>query len=64
MIGEGIPAQSATSDTITILNFGMGIAMAATGMDLMPAASSAAVLFLGKSGGLKTTKIGDFILRP
>lgn len=62
MIGEGLPIQSATSDNITILNFGMGSAMAATVMDLLSAVSPAAVLFLGKCGGLKKTKIGDFIL--
>jgi hypothetical protein len=48
---------------ITILNFRMGIAMAATGMDSLLAASPAAVVFRGKSGGLKTTNIGGFILR-
>ncbi|MEQ1829854.1 MAG: AMP nucleosidase [Pirellula sp.] len=62
MIGDGLPIQSATAENITILNFGMGSAMAATVMDLLSAVSPAAVLFLGKCGGLKKTKIGDFIL--
>jgi AMP nucleosidase len=60
--GEGCPIQSATADNITILNFGMGSAMAATVMDLLSAVCPQAVLFLGKCGGLKKTKIGDFIL--
>ena len=60
--GEGFPIQSATADNVTILNFGMGSAMAATVMDLLSAVSPQAVLFLGKCGGLKKTKIGDFIL--
>ena len=60
--GDGFPIQSATFDNVTILNFGMGSAMAATVMDLLAAVSPQAVLFLGKCGGLKKTKIGDFIL--
>jgi AMP nucleosidase len=62
IFGEGCPIQSATSGNLTILNFGMGSAMAATVMDLLSAVSPKAVLFLGKCGGLKKTKIGDFIL--
>jgi AMP nucleosidase len=60
--GEGCPIQSATADKLTILNFGMGSAMAATVMDLLSAVAPQAVLFLGKCGGLKKTKVGDFIL--
>ena len=60
--GDGFPIQSATFDGVTILNFGMGSAMAATVMDLLSAVAPQAVLFLGKCGGLKKTKIGDFIL--
>ena len=54
--------QSATAENLTILNFGMGSAMAATVMDLLAAVEPKAVLFLGKCGGLKKTKVGDFIL--
>ena len=54
--------QSATAADITILNFGMGSAMAATVMDLLAAVAPKAVLFLGKCGGFKKTKVGDFIL--
>src|SRR3989440_11833384 len=54
--------QSATAQDLTILNFGMGSAMAATVMDLLAAIEPKAVLFLGKCGGLKKTKVGDFIL--
>ena len=60
--GEGYPIQSATAEDLTILNFGMGSAMAATVMDLLSAVDPRAVLFLGKCGGLKKTRIGDFIL--
>jgi AMP nucleosidase len=55
--------QSATFDGITIINFSMGSAMAATIMDLLTAINPKAVLFLGKCGGLKKkNEIGDLIL--
>lgn len=61
--GVGKPMMSATADNITIINFGMGSAMAATVMDLLSAISPKAVLFLGKCGGLKKkNKLGDLIL--
>jgi AMP nucleosidase len=60
--GAGYPIQSASADDLSILNFGMGSAMAATVMDLLSAVEPKAVLFLGKCGGLKKTRIGDFIL--
>jgi AMP nucleosidase len=57
------PMCSATYDNITIINFGMGSASAATVMDLLSAISPKAVLFLGKCGGLKRkNNIGDLIL--
>ncbi len=62
IIGKDRPMQIATHDNITIINFGMGSAMAATVMDLLSAITPKAVLFLGKCGGLKKTKIGDLIL--
>jgi len=55
--------QNVTADGITIINFGMGSANAATVMDLLTAAEPKAVLFLGKCGGLKhVNKLGDLIL--
>lgn len=61
--GDGKPMQSATAENITIINFGMGSAMAATVMDLLSSISPKAVLFLGKCGGLKKkTELGDLIL--
>ncbi len=55
--------QSATANNITIINFGMGSANAATIMDLLSAIRPKAVLFLGKCGGLKKkNNIGDLIL--
>jgi AMP nucleosidase len=63
IIGLDKPMQSASSNGITIINFGMGSAMAATIMDLLSAVNPDAVLFLGKCGGLKhNTKLGDLIL--
>ncbi len=57
------PMQSATAEGITIINFGMGSASAATMMDLLSAIDPEAVLFLGKCGGLKKrNKVGDLIL--
>jgi AMP nucleosidase len=57
------PMTSATADNITIINFGMGSASAATVMDLLTALGPKAVLFLGKCGGLKKKNhIGDLIL--
>jgi AMP nucleosidase len=61
--GRDKPMQTATAENITIMNFGMGSAMAATAMDLLSAVAPKAVLFLGKCGGLKKkTKLGDLIL--
>jgi AMP nucleosidase len=60
--GRNRAMQTATYDNITIINFGMGSAMAATVMDLLTAIEPKAVLFLGKCGGLKKTQIGDLIL--
>ena len=62
--GEGRPMQTATnSHGLSIINFGMGSANAATIMDLLVARSPKGVLFLGKCGGLKdSTEIGHFIL--
>ena len=62
VVGRDKPMQSATAEDITIVNFGMGSAMAATVMDLLSAVEPKAVLFLGKCGGFKKTRVGDFIL--
>jgi AMP nucleosidase len=61
--GADRPMCNATKDNITIINFGMGSAGAATVMDLLSAIHPKAVLFLGKCGGLKKkNEIGDLIL--
>jgi AMP nucleosidase len=63
VLGRDNTMASATANNITIINFGMGSAMAATVMDLLYAIQPKAVLFLGKCGGLKKkTELGDFIL--
>lgn len=62
--GIGRPMQTATNSAgLTIINFGIGSANAATIMDLLVARAPKGVLFLGKCGGLKhSTEIGHFIL--
>ena len=62
--GEDKPMQAATNGNgLTIINFGIGSANAATIMDLLSARQPKGVLFLGKCGGLKkSTEIGHFIL--
>jgi AMP nucleosidase len=61
--GRDKPMPTATSGKITIINFGMGSANAATVMDLLSAIKPQAVLFLGKCGGVKhRAEVGDLIL--
>ncbi len=61
--GEDMPMPNATANGITIINFGMGSANAATIMDLLSAIEPKAILFLGKCGGLKKkNELGDLIL--
>ncbi len=62
--GIGKPMQAVTnSQGLSIVNFGIGSANAATIMDLLSARKPKGVLFLGKCGGLKkSTEIGHFIL--
>ncbi|UOF02666.1 AMP nucleosidase [Bdellovibrio reynosensis] len=63
VMGQDKPMQTATAENITIMNFGMGSALAATCMDLLTAINPKAALFLGKCGGLKKkNQLGDFIL--
>lgn len=63
VMGQGKAMSSATAENMTIINFGMGSASAATVMDLLTAIHPKAVLLLGKCGGLKKkNQIGDLIL--
>lgn len=63
IVGRERPMPHATADGITMINFGMGSANAATVMDLLSAISPKAVLLLGKCGGLKRkNQIGDLVL--
>jgi AMP nucleosidase len=63
IVGRDRSMMNATGDGITMINFGMGSANAATIMDLLSAISPKAVLFLGKCGGLKRkNQIGDLVL--
>ena len=62
-VGETRPMLNASAEGITIINFGMGSANAATISDLLSAIKPKAVLFLGKCGGLKRkNNLGDLIL--
>lgn len=61
--GQDGNMPNASADGITIINFGMGSANAATIMDLLSAIKPRAALFLGKCGGLKSKNaVGDYIL--
>ena len=63
IIGQNKAMPTATANNITMINFSMGSANAATIMDLLSAIHPKAVLFLGKCGGLKKrNQIGDFII--
>jgi AMP nucleosidase len=63
VLGKDKPMSSATAGDITIINFGMGSALAATVMDLLSAVHPKAVMFLGKCGGVKhRAELGDYIL--
>jgi len=63
VIGKDRPMPCATANDITMINFGIGSANAATIMDLLSGINPKAVLFLGKCGGLKRkNEVGDLIL--
>lgn len=63
VIGRDRIMCCATHENISIINFGMGSANAATIMDLLSSINPKAVLFLGKCGGLKKiNRVGDLIL--
>lgn len=63
IVGLDANMPNASANGITIINFGMGSANAATIMDLLSAIEPTAVLFLGKCGGLKSrSSLGDYIL--
>lgn len=62
-LDRAMPSATCHKCKVSIINFGMGSANAATIMDLLSAKMPKAVLFLGKCGGLKhSTEIGHFIL--
>ena len=62
--GENRSMLAATAENITIINFGMGSPNAGTIVDLLTAIMPKALIFLGKCGGIKSTKnkVGDLIL--
>lgn len=63
IVGEDKAMPNATADGVTLINFGMGSANAATIIDLLSTVRPKAVLFLGKCGGLKKkNRLGDWIL--
>ena len=63
VVGTDANMPNVSANGITMINFGMGSANAATIMDLLSAIKPKAVLFLGKCGGLKKhNSLGDYIL--
>ncbi len=63
ILGLDANMPSSSANGITIINFGMGSANAATIMDLLSAISPTAVLFLGKCGGVKPqSQLGNYVL--
>jgi len=63
IIGSNANMPNAQGGGITMINFGMGSANAATIMDLLSAVHPKAVLFLGKCGGIKkVNQLGDYVL--
>lgn len=63
ILGLKSSMPNASAGGITIINFGMGSANAATIMDLLSAIKPKSVLFLGKCGGLKkANNLGDYLL--
>ena len=62
VVGRDRSMPGATDGEITIINFSMGSANAATIMDLLSAIKPKAVLFLGKCGAVRKNRVGDFIL--
>lgn len=63
ILGLKSSMPNASAKGITIINFGMGSANAATIMDLLSAIMPKAVLFLGKCGGIKKiNSLGDYVL--
>lgn len=63
IVGKDRPMPCATAGNMSMINFGIGSANAATIMDLLSSIDPKAVLFLGKCGGLKRkNQVGDLIL--
>jgi len=61
--GSAFAAASSASAKVTIVEFGIGSAMAALVMELLAIVEPRAVLFLGMCGGTRNDlKVGDFIL--
>ena len=62
-VDRAMPNATCKKKNVSIINYGMGSANAATIMDLLTARQPKGVLFLGKCGGLKpSTEIGHFVL--
>lgn len=61
--GSAFKASSSPSAKVTIIEFGIGSAMAALIMELVSVVNPKAVLFLGMCGAVhQSLKVGDFIL--
>jgi AMP nucleosidase len=64
IVGKNLPMPCATSEDITMINFGIGSSNAATIMDLLSCVEPKSVLFLGKCGGLKKKNKAVGVLSP
>ena len=61
--GSGFKVSSSEEAQVTIINFGIGSAMAALVMELVAVIDPKAVLFLGMCGAVhRSLQVGDFIL--
>lgn len=61
--GSAFKASSSKKADVTIIEFGIGSAMAALIMEIVSTTDPKAVLFLGMCGGIHSSlKVGDFIL--
>lgn len=62
-IGSAFQASSSKEAKVTIIEFGIGSAMAALIIELVAVVSPKAVLFLGMAGAVHSSlKVGDFVL--
>ncbi len=63
ILGKDLAMPNASTQEVTLIQFGMGSPNAATVMDLLSAIMPKGVLFIGKCGALKNNlSVGDYLL--